>query len=481
MQEDKIPKIFISYSWNSSDFVLKLAENLRSDGIDAILDKWDLKSGQDKYVFMEQLVNNPEIDKVLVICDKSYTAKANKRTGGVGAETIIITGEIYKNVNQEKFIPIVIEKDEDNEAFIPSYLATRIYIDFSNSEKYDTSYKELLRNIYEKPKYSKPPLGKKPEWLDEDNEKDDYCHLKDLIKQIEKSNNENKQKRCIYNFESEYIETLKKLYIKNTDGERTFKSFRGTKPIRDIYLDFLEVLVTETNDYSETICSIFENLYNTLTCAFSFETNPDYCYKYDFDIFKIHIWELFICTIVYLRYLKDFKTINNILTHTYFINASIFDSQKDIPIDYSIFRFYSQLIEEQYKKSINENFYTLLGKEIFEFREKLPIFSNIGIANADLFLYQVGVIFKYKYNQHINWFPTMYMYAEGLQKEWLKMKSKNYCQKYMFPLFDVSNIEELKKCISYCKTKKIIRYNNAITAAPSILHYLYLEEIGSQN
>ena len=158
MQEEKKLKVFISYSWNRSDFVLKLAKKLQSDGIDTTLDKWDLKPGQDKYIFMEQSVNSPEVNKVLIVCDKTYTEKANNRIGGVGEETTIITSGVYKNVNQEKFIPIVIEKDEDDEAFVPSYLATRIYIDFSNSEKYDTNYEELLRNIYDKPKYVKPPL-----------------------------------------------------------------------------------------------------------------------------------------------------------------------------------------------------------------------------------------------------------------------------------------------------------------------------------
>ena len=93
MQEDRIPKIFISYSWSSDALVLPLAERLVSHGIDVVLDKWDLKEGQDKYVFMEQCVNDPDITKVLIICDKAYATKANNRTGGVGDETVIISQE----------------------------------------------------------------------------------------------------------------------------------------------------------------------------------------------------------------------------------------------------------------------------------------------------------------------------------------------------------------------------------------------------
>ena len=54
-----IPKVFISYSWASpltEKFVLDLSQRLSGNGVKVILDKWDLKGGQDKYVFMEQIV-----------------------------------------------------------------------------------------------------------------------------------------------------------------------------------------------------------------------------------------------------------------------------------------------------------------------------------------------------------------------------------------------------------------------------------------
>lgn len=54
MQDDKIPKIFISYSWSRDALVLDLANRLVSHGVDVVLDKWDLKEGNDKYEFMER-------------------------------------------------------------------------------------------------------------------------------------------------------------------------------------------------------------------------------------------------------------------------------------------------------------------------------------------------------------------------------------------------------------------------------------------
>lgn len=139
-------KVFISYSWAVQERVVELAERLIANGIDVVLDVYDLKEGQDKYAFMEQSVNDDTIDRVLIICDKTYAEKANNREGGVGDETVIISQEVYGQVKQEKFIPIIFEVDENNKAYCPHYIKSRIYIDLSTEDdRYETEYEKLLR------------------------------------------------------------------------------------------------------------------------------------------------------------------------------------------------------------------------------------------------------------------------------------------------------------------------------------------------
>ncbi|TXN06951.1 TIR domain-containing protein [Methylobacterium sp. WL103] len=60
------PKVFISYSWTTPDheaWVIRFAEELRSQAVDVILDKWDLREGHDANVFMEQMVSREDIKK----------------------------------------------------------------------------------------------------------------------------------------------------------------------------------------------------------------------------------------------------------------------------------------------------------------------------------------------------------------------------------------------------------------------------------
>ena len=119
-KEDKQKKVFISYSWTNSrheKWVYELAERLVNDGVNVILDKWDLKEGQDKYTFMESMIQDTTIDKVLIICEKGYKDKANKREGGVGTETQIITPELYEKTSQTKFTHLYKRQDSNSNVF----------------------------------------------------------------------------------------------------------------------------------------------------------------------------------------------------------------------------------------------------------------------------------------------------------------------------------------------------------------------------
>lgn len=127
---EKNPKVFISYCWNGQerqDKIVELTERLAADGVESIVDIYDLKEGDDKYYFMEKMVVDDTVSHVLIICDKGYTLKADSRKAGVGTESLIISQEIYSKASQSKFIPIIYEFNETGEAYTPVFLKSRIY------------------------------------------------------------------------------------------------------------------------------------------------------------------------------------------------------------------------------------------------------------------------------------------------------------------------------------------------------------------
>jgi len=102
------------------------------------------------------------MSKVLVVCDKAYAEKADKRKGGVGTETHIISAEVYQKVRQEKFIPIIRERDEQGTPYRPTYLKSTLYFDFTDEAAFEEIYDGLLRNLHNAPELVKPPVGKPP-------------------------------------------------------------------------------------------------------------------------------------------------------------------------------------------------------------------------------------------------------------------------------------------------------------------------------
>ncbi len=123
-----VPKVFISYAWETEDhraWVKSLADKLLSDGIEAILDQYDVSPGDRLPQFMEQSVS--AADYVLIVCTPTYKKKADGRMGGVGYEGHIISNELYSKSNERKFIPLL--KEGEPEESMPSFLAGKLAID----------------------------------------------------------------------------------------------------------------------------------------------------------------------------------------------------------------------------------------------------------------------------------------------------------------------------------------------------------------
>lgn len=185
------PKVFISYSWSDpchKNRVQHWAERLVADGINVVLDIYDLKEGNDKYVFMERMVTDTSISHVLVICDRQYMKKADGREFGVGTEAQIISQEVYEKVGQSKFIPIVCELDIEGKPYLPAVFRSRIWIDFSTPDKENKNWEQLIRLLYDKPKYIKPVLGKAPKYIiNRDNGNGKKWHWGSSVESVENS------------------------------------------------------------------------------------------------------------------------------------------------------------------------------------------------------------------------------------------------------------------------------------------------------
>ncbi len=465
-------KIFISYSWAIQERVIALAERLMSNGIEVIIDVWDLNVGHDKYKFMEQAVTDETVNHVLIICDKSYSEKANSRAGGVGDETVIITPEIYGQYKQEKFIPIIFQKDDNGEACTPAYLKSRMYIDLSDEQTFETEYERLLRIIYKEPLLRRPKLGKKPEWLVDEGL--DYSAIRDSIKQISGiHSNSRKRESLLQRSINDFLEAFESLKLAEecVIEEGLLTAIDSSKIYRDLFVNYCEAMIYNDCFTVDCIVAFFEQLFNSVKKREFLGFN-----NADIELHKFLVWELYISLTVILLHYERYSDLSEILRRPYFLLSL---SGKYEASRYFEFRPWLGLIEDVCKpKSANSRLITLAGN-ILVLREKVPLLTKQSIVNADLILYQLGqIVYNDLTGVRDCWFPNTYVYQSyEEQLIWKKLCSKSHCRKVV-SLFGVENEMEIKELLGRIQPRTDIRYRNSFDRPRWITDSIIIEEIG---
>jgi hypothetical protein len=319
------PKAFISYSWTSpahQEWVLALATRLREDGVDVSLDKWDLKEGHDALAFMELMVSDSSVTKVIMVSDKVYAEKADGRQGGVGSETQIISPEVYAKSKQDKFCAVVSEMDAEGKPYLPVYYASRIYVDLSNDEVYATNYDQLLRWIFGKPAFPKPPLGRPPSFVTNDDSPILPVGTKsrraiDAVRQHSANS---------IAFLNDYLDTLSSsfaaLRIAPTNDplfdEKVVKSIEAFLPYRNEFIDIIRSIARSNVDIShiEAVHRFFENVapYMTVPPQQGSTWTSD-----DFDNYRFIIDELFLYVVSLLLRFERFELARVLINSKYYL------------------------------------------------------------------------------------------------------------------------------------------------------------------
>jgi hypothetical protein len=318
------PKTFVSYSWSSPEhqqWVIDLATQLRENGVDATLDKWDLKEGHDSIAFMEKMVTDPTVEKVILVSDREYADKADGRRGGVGTETQIISPQIYAKADQNKFVAVLPELDAEGKPFLPTYYGSRIFIDLSRQEIYPENFEQLVRWIFNKPAFPKPQLGPPPVYLDEQTvllpTKSRASRAAD---QLQKGSNLSEAALREY-FETlaESLESLRLDGKANPFDQSVVDSINAFLPYRD---EFVRVIITlARNNAGEGIIA---------TAKRFFEAILPYCYPprtlttYSsawFDNYKFIVHELFLYTAAVLLKYERFSALDHLIAGGFYVGG----------------------------------------------------------------------------------------------------------------------------------------------------------------
>jgi hypothetical protein len=456
---EETPKLFISYNWSSSEheaWVVSLATELRESGVDVILDKWDLKEGHDAFAFMEKMVTDPEIMKVAIICDRTYSEKADDRKGGVGAETQIISPEIYQKEDQNKFVAVVTERNEDGQPYLPTYYKSRIYIDLSESDLYSTNFEQLLRWIYDKPLFIKPKIGKKPAFLSEENSilLGTTSKFKRALEAVR--NNREYSKGAI----AEYFET----FVSNLEE---FRLSRTEEEFDDAVIKNIEKFIPYRNEAVElflTIAQYMDNMESKQQIHRFFESLVPYLYKpeavtshmeWDFDNFKFIIHELFLYAISCLLKYECFDSVAHLLRNHYYVERNS-DYGRNVMVPFPLFRNHLRSLEHRNKRLGLRRL--SVHADLLEQRSKTSGVTFRQLMQADFILYIRDCLDSTREeDRYQDWWPITLLYVErhgGSFEMFSRAQSMEYFNKIK-GIFDIAKKEDFSPLFNLYKEGKL--------------------------
>ncbi|MDV7475301.1 toll/interleukin-1 receptor domain-containing protein [Acinetobacter baumannii] len=316
---DQKPKVFISYSWTTPEhekWVDDLAHSLHDADIHVIFDKWDLRPGQDSIAFMEGMVLDPSITKIIMVIDQKYTERANNRSGGVGTESTILSQELYSRKETKDIVAVIAEPG----AKPPVFYSSRIYLDLSDSDNFPNQFEQLVRWIYGRFEYERPKRsGQRPSYITEDandtslRTNTEYRFALDAIEKG-KSNISGLINTYLYKFLSE----LDKLIITENDEELAskalLKNFNLVQPHIREYKHLLNSLCIHAPDQKH-----FKHFKKFLELSLKFlEVEPNESYSIaNISLFESIIYQIFTSTLaVYLKN-DELSAIEDLLEEIY--------------------------------------------------------------------------------------------------------------------------------------------------------------------
>lgn len=475
------PRVFISYSQaDHKEMVLEIVDRLRNDGVDAIVDEYDLELGHDVNLFMERTVNDPEMAKVLLMCDKSYTEKANARKGGAGKEAIIISEEVYNRTTSGKFIPVILEKDEQGNPYRPTFIKGAIYCDLSDDLVFEANYEKLIRDIYGKPIRRKPRLGTPPEYLlSEDSPT--YPELNGIVRQMQEKNaSQGRVRKLFFDSISIVVNALESLAQEDVLNKPLLARVDLTKPIRDRCLSAIK----EAYDSSAINANDIGDYIQKIHCDVMPVKNMGSYGRATVEPIDFFFYELFICIICLFLNMEDFAAIHDLLYRTYFLREYWFQSESPQPQTYDYFRKYMEEIERTGKAKPEGNHRFSIAGDLLIDRELKPCWMAEKIRQTDVFLFQMGeFMHRNDTTKTFIWYPmTAAHFYYSKPQVWQKLVSRIYCKRLM-PLFELASIDELK--IELEKTKIMSarmgwgRGAAAIGGIPGIYNCVEIDKIGS--
>ena len=436
------PKVFISYSWSSDEhttWVADLGERLMSDGIDVVLDQWSLEDGHDVNAFMEKMVSDPSIKRVIIISDCMYTAKADSRKGGVGTETQIISKEVYDSVDQNKFIPVLRERDANGKACLPVYLKSRKYIDFSDPDSEADAYDQLVRNVFERPSRRKPALGTPPPHIFDDSASSVSSAQKAKRFREILTVGKGSATLAFDDFSAEFITNLEELRLeysnelKDSWCDLIKQNIATSLMHRDVFIDVVQAGAKSLSS-NEFVPQLIQFLEKALPLT-ERPSNLGSSFDVSQDNYKFILYELFLYSVATFIKSRHYAGVESLIAHQYFA-SNTYGGEYLEEHDFTSFNQYAKSLEELCSQQGNQKRLSVMADLLHDRANRKDVrYSDLFQADAVLCLAANGR----------GWYPRSMIYSRGIGKLELFLRAQT-----------VEGFQPLGKMLSMKSPKELV-------------------------
>ncbi|WP_295518108.1 toll/interleukin-1 receptor domain-containing protein [uncultured Stenotrophomonas sp.] len=430
-----VPKLFLSYSWSSPDheaWVENLAGQLSQNGVHVLFDKWDLREGNDSVSFMERMVTDASVTRVLIVSDAVYAEKADGRSGGVGTETSIISAKVYSEQDQRKFVVVLPPRRAGEPSKVPTYYSGRIHIDLSNEDTVAGEFEKLLRWIYDKPLHVRPEIGLRPSFLDSPVS---HALGTEMLKQRAEDALRSGRSHAMHALE-DYLEKYAaglKIFQMEPVREIDFNDFiagiEATLPARNEFVSMIKTAAQYGED--ESLPGILHRFFER--CLASPE-RPSQWDEYEYDSVRFLVSEIFIYSIALLVDRDRFGVVAFLLDTVYFVQGRGSESS------FGYAGLYGQMTNDRYIAQQLGNKVSARGHLLRE-RNKVSGVGYSLIMQADILLW-----LRTATERQAWWFPITAIYGAynaGPLESFARSASRSYFTK-LAPILNADSVEQFK-------------------------------------
>lgn len=462
--ETPTPRLFISYRWSSpahEQWVLILATELRAAGIDVILDKWNLREGQDTSSFMETTVSDETISKVLLVCDQGYVERADSRTGGVGIESQIISKAVYDKTDQTKYAAAALQLDGSGRPLLPIFLASRIYFDFTAGVRYANSFQQVVRWCYGKPFYTVPPLGTPPKFLDETFQPPTLVNIptarfNSAINRGD-ADSANAAKSLLRDAAAASRSLALSLHSNDLADQVVYDTIYAIMPTIDECLQAAEVLLAVGDQASiDEVHSFFEQIVQ----LWDYRVESPYS-SFDNDVLRFFGHYCFVGVIAICMKRRYFSQADKLLGTPFFVSRP--GSVTGSPQYYDCLRPYLSSIEERRKSRLGLNRISVHADIISDSFNRIKTISFADFMEADFTLYLRSLIASSFGGVVVDWYPISLLYAasaSGAFPSYARGLSMTFYSRLKTVLYNSPPDGLRSALIPYQSgTEKFVRYN----------------------